>query len=687
MDVTATALLQKLDATRKARWTEVVESVDFTHSSRKAWQTINQLTGRKTTPPTCPVTADAIASQLLKNGQFPGADKSFARLTSREVSSLSRATSANANLSGDFTTSELRDAISRLKQGKAPGHDNIHPEFVIHQSATTSAWLCAFLTSCFRRSKLPKTWRRASVIALLKPNKPAEDPKAYRPISLLCVPLKILERMIHNRIEPIVDPQLPREQAGFRRGRSTVDQVTLLTQDIEDSFQANEKAGVVLLDLTAAYDTVWHRGLHLKLLKTIPDRHMVNFIMEMLSNRSFILQTSNGQRSRLRRLRNGVPQGSVLSPMLFNIYIYDLPETTSRKYGYADDLAIMLRRPTWKAMEEGLNQDMVILVSYLRRWRLQLSIGKTVSAAYHLNNREAKREVNVFVDNKRLECQQAPKYLGVRLDRTLSFKQHLDDVKAKVTSRVSLIRRLAGTTWGASATTLRISTQALVFSAAEYCAPAWCRSPHVKKVDTVINNSLRTITGCLKPTPVSCLPVLAGIAPAGLRREAATLNLARKAQTHDWHILHNTTVDTRPPNRLKSRHPYNKAAQEMLRSIPEDLSTSSWLAASWKQEWESAGPSHIHQYIWDPGDGVQGEDLPRRQWTLLNRLRTGVGCFKSAMKKWGLVDSAACQCGEPEQSAEHIINTCPLYRPPSEAGLFQVGPETRAWLHHTELDI
>ncbi|KAJ3584335.1 hypothetical protein NHX12_014830 [Muraenolepis orangiensis] len=283
-------------------------------------------------------------------------------------------------------------AVGNLRQGKSPGHDNIHPEFVTHQSETTSAWLCSFFSSCFQRSKLPKTWRRAAVIALLKPGKTAEDPKAYRPISLLCVPFQILERMILSRIEPVVDPQLPREQAGFRRGRSTVDQVTLLTQDIEDSFQAKEKVGVVLLDLTAAYDTVWHRGLHLKLLRTIPDRHMVKFIMEMLSNRSFILRTSDGQRSRLRRLRNGVPQGSVLSPLLFNIYIHDLPETTSRQYGYADDLAIMLRRTTWSAVEQGLNQDMGILAAYLRKWRLQLSTGKTVSAAYHLCNREAKRE-------------------------------------------------------------------------------------------------------------------------------------------------------------------------------------------------------------------------------------------------------------------------------------------------------
>ncbi|KAJ3594617.1 hypothetical protein NHX12_003924 [Muraenolepis orangiensis] len=384
-------------------------------------------------------------------------------------------------MSRQFSTAELRAAIGNLRQGKSPGHDNIHPEFVTHQSETTSAWLCSFFSSCFQRSKLPKTWRRAAVIALLKPGKTAEDPKAYRPISLLCVPFKILERMILSRIEPVVDPQLPREQAGFRRGRSTVDQVTLLTQDIEDSFQAKEKVGVVLLDLTAAYDTVWHRGLHLKLLRTIPDRHMVKFIMEMLSNRSFILRTSDGQRSRLRRLRNGVPQGSVLSPLLFNIYIHDLPETTSRQYGYADDLAIMLRRTTWSAVEQGLNQDMSILAAYLRKWRLQLSTGKTVSAAYHLCNGEAKRELSVSVDNKRLEHQLAPKYLGVRLDRTLSYKRHLEEVRAKVTARVSLIRRLAGTTWGASARTLRISTQALVFSAAEYCAPVWSRSPHVKK--------------------------------------------------------------------------------------------------------------------------------------------------------------------------------------------------------------
>ena len=210
IDTTATALLQKLDEVRLARWTEVVESVDFTHSSRKAWQTINKLTGRSTTHSRCPVTANAIASQrLLNNGRFQDADRDFARWTSREITSLSRAATADANLSSDFTVEELEAAIKKLKSGKSPGRDNIHPEFVIHQSAKTTAWLCSFFTSCYRRSKLPKTWRHATVVALPKPNKPAQDPKSYRPISLLCIPFKILERLTHSRIDPVVDPRFP----------------------------------------------------------------------------------------------------------------------------------------------------------------------------------------------------------------------------------------------------------------------------------------------------------------------------------------------------------------------------------------------------------------------------------------------------------------------------------------------
>ena len=158
------------------------------------------------------------------------------RLVLQEVSDLWRADPLHpANVSGSFTHWEFAAALQHLKPGKAPGPDSICPELIIHAGASLKTWLRGFLSSCLHHLKIPKIWRRALVVAVPKPSKPVEDPRSYRPISLLCVPYKILERLIYARVEPLIDPLLPREQAGFRRGRSTVDQVTLLTQSTVSS--------------------------------------------------------------------------------------------------------------------------------------------------------------------------------------------------------------------------------------------------------------------------------------------------------------------------------------------------------------------------------------------------------------------------------------------------------------------
>ena len=166
-----------------------------------------------------------------------------------------------------------------------------------------------------QRLTIPK--RLKLVVAIPKPTKPVGNQKSYSPVSLLCVSTRSLRCLSTPALS---NPMLPKEKAGFRRGKSIVDQVVLLTQNIEDSFEAKEKIGAVFFDLTAAYDTVCHRGLTCKLLRLFPDKHMVRMIMELVQNRSFTFTAGDSKQSRLRRLKKSVPQVSVLDLLLFNIH-------------------------------------------------------------------------------------------------------------------------------------------------------------------------------------------------------------------------------------------------------------------------------------------------------------------------------------------------------------------------------
>ena len=150
----------------------------------------------------------------------------------------------------------------------------------------------------------------------------------------------------------------------------------------------------------------------------------------------------------------------------------------SRKFAYADDLALLHSSGNWKDLEGTLSQDMSTLSAYLQTWRLKLNHIKMVTAAFHLNNREAKRELKVYNNGRFLRFCPTPTYLGVKLDRSLTFRHHLVALRKKLSSRVTLLRRLVGSRWGAGAKTLCIVTLSLVYSTAEYCVPVWCQCSH-----------------------------------------------------------------------------------------------------------------------------------------------------------------------------------------------------------------
>ena len=191
--------------------------------------------------------------------------------------------------------------------------------------------------------------------------------------------------------------------------------------------------------------------------------------------------------------------------------MYDLPSMISRKFAYADDLALLHSSGNWKDLEGTLSQDMSTLPVYLQTWRLKLSHTKTVTAAFPLNNLEAKCELKVYNNSRLLQFCPTPTYLKVKLDKSLTFRHHLVTFCKKLFLCITLLRRLVGSGWGAGAKTLRIATISLVYSTAEYCKPVWCCSAHTRLIDSVLNDALCIVTGCLRPTPRDHLPVLSGI--------------------------------------------------------------------------------------------------------------------------------------------------------------------------------
>ena len=220
-------------------------------------------------------------------------------------------------------------------------------------------------------------------------------------------------------------------------------------------------------------------------------------------------------------------------------------------------------------LEGTLCQDMSTLSAYLQTWTLKLSHTKTVTAAFHLNDQEAKRELRVYNNGRLLSFCPTPTYHGVKLDRSLTFRQHLMALRKKLSSRVTLLRRLVGSGWGAGAKTLRTATLSLVYSTAEYCAPVLCRSAHTRLIDSVLNNALRIVTVCLRPTPTNHLPVLSGIHSSELRRLGATLSLAYRGSLDPDHILYGLlsgSSDTRQV-RLRSRRLFVPTARNLLDSL------------------------------------------------------------------------------------------------------------------------
>ncbi|XP_047989047.1 uncharacterized protein LOC125228503 [Leguminivora glycinivorella] len=207
-------LMEEISQAQGRKWSELVENVNMTHNSKKAWAFINQLNGdNKSSTYHSNITADQIAHQLLLNGKTTNPRKPI---------KLTRLPSAQENdhLKVPFSISELDVGIGKLKNGKASGIDDVRVEQIKRFGPKAKLWLLQLFNFCVSTTSFPKLWRKSHVIATLKPGKDPEDAKSYRPISLLCHTFKLFERLVLERITTTLKDVFIAQQAGFRPGKS-----------------------------------------------------------------------------------------------------------------------------------------------------------------------------------------------------------------------------------------------------------------------------------------------------------------------------------------------------------------------------------------------------------------------------------------------------------------------------------
>ena len=274
--------------------------------------------------------------------------------------------------------------------------------------------------------------------------------------------------------------------------------------------------------------------------------------------------------------------------------------------------------------------------------------------AFHLRNRKANRSLRVTWSGTPLEYHPNPLYLEIKLDRTLSYRSHILSTKAKVNTRNNILRKLTNSKWGCTPHTLRTSTLALYYTAAEYACPVWSRSVHASKLDPALNNACRTITGCLKPTNTSNLHLLAGIAPPEIRREPASREERLRQSTDPRHLLFGSEP---APTRLKSRRSFLSHVQPLVQPKAE-TNMERWIDKL------NSNPPSVDMRIQPSESLPPGSGAPRPTWKTLNRLRSGVGRTRANLIKWGYhTGNPLCNCGTETQTMEHLLQ-CPLLKTP-----------------------
>lgn len=437
------------------------------------------------------VLADAVESHLHPAKENDDLSQHFNSIR-QEVGTFLKIPAKN---SIRFTTpSEVKKIVKKLSGRTAPGKDEITNTAIRNIPKKAVTFMIKLFNTSMKLQHFPSSWKLAMIVTIPKANKNPQYPENRRPISLISTIGKLLEKIILNRIKEINLKCIPDHQMAFQPGCSTTHQILRLVESATKGYNMRAYTPAIFLDISKAYDSVWHTGLIYKLMKSdLPDV-FVKFIASFLSRRKFQIREGTALSS-IHEVHAGLPQGSVLGPILYNIYTADIPihpETNIAQF--ADDTAVFITHQNPLYAARTLQVHIHLLENWFQEWRLTLNADKTQAICF--TKCTLKRIPKLNICNKELEYQPTVKYLGVTLDQRLSWHQHLHQTKGKAIGRIVHIFPLLKSSAISIKRKLHLY-KALVLPIITYAAPSWgyMNSSAFKPLQVVQNKALRLIHG------------------------------------------------------------------------------------------------------------------------------------------------------------------------------------------------
>ena len=399
-----------------------------------------------------------------------------------------------------ISTNELKQSIKNYKD--SPDYNQIISKCLKYLLDQTIKYVAEIFNVSIIGKIIP-CWKE-SRITMIEKKGDKSDLKNYRPISCTAIFSKLFEKVIAQRLVHHLNRNqiLINQQSGFRAHRNTKDNLVFLIQKSLERLSLGEKVGCIFFDIQSAFDKVWHDGLLYKLAKTKIPLYLFYWMQSFLSNRKFKIKINNFI-SKYYNIGCGVPQGAVLSPILFSIYINDIPLelVKNKQYSqlFADDLChFQIFKEINQKSSDSFNSYLTKLENWLTDWRLKMAPEKCNYIIFSKNLKTGKNEkLNLQFFKKPIEQLEHnnPTFLGIIFDKHLNFRNQIEKIKEKLTSRINILKTLSNKYWKISEETLLKIYNCLIRSVIDYSLFLYpiMTAKNKEALQTIQNKCLRII--------------------------------------------------------------------------------------------------------------------------------------------------------------------------------------------------